>query len=37
MRTNLFNARDTWYTLASVDEGAHKGLHCSGYFSKVMV
>ena len=33
----LFSARDNWHTLASVNEGAHKGLCCLGYFSKAVV
>ena len=32
MRAKLFSTRDTWHTLASVDEDAHKGLCRSGYF-----
>ena len=32
-----FNARDTWHTLASVDESVHKCLRRCGYFSEAMV
>ena len=37
MRAKLFNVRDTWHTLASVDESVHKCLRRFGYFSEAAI